>query len=358
MATFYIESEFITAIITSVNDSSQKVELTPENYEVTATIESPYRWEVKPIKGYRIDSASFSDGYDESGNNKFIHLEVSEDGQLATIDNVTKTSLDNCDTSLYTPPTPKVAGFNHIYSPTVDELTSFAKERFYVFEGVNVVDLGQFVINILELPFPLPTDVIGDKEGIILGNKRIETQSLKINTDLLEIELGEIEVPYKYNNGYDFVNTVTLIHLPLCETFEISNEYVIGETLTLKYRIDLYSGELNVYVNSSKINDVVHIENSKVGRNIPFIQSVNEGQIIGTQSDSLGNNNIFKPFVEVVRNIPYDMDNPFVESTTKISKLKNESGYVVVTNINLETVATLTEIDSIKNILSQGVIIQ
>lgn len=52
------------------------------------------------------------------------------------------------------------------------------------------------------------------------------------------------------------------------------------------------------------------------------------------------------------------MNNPFVESTTKISQLKNETGYVVVTNIDLETVATLIEIDYIKSILSQGVFIQ
>lgn len=357
MARFYIGSEFITATVTSVNDETQKVELTQENYSVTAEIPSPYRWELKPIEGYRIDSASMS-GYDSSGNMVVEEFTVSDDGQVAYLESTNRIRLDDCETSPYTPPTPKVVGFNHIYSPTDDELNSFAKERFYVFEGVNVVDLGQFVINILELPFPLPTDVIGKKEGIILGNKRIETESLKINTDLLEIDLGEITVPYKYNNGYDFVNTATLIHLPLCETFEISSEYVIGETLTLKYRIDLYSGELNVYVTSTKIDDIVHIENSKVGRNIPFIQSVNDGKIIGTQSDNLGNNNIFKPFVEVVRNIPYEMNNPFVESTTKISKLKNEIGYVVVTNINLETVATLSEIDSIKNILSQGVLIK
>lgn len=359
MARFYIGSEFINATITSMVDSSQKVELTPENYSVTATIESPYRWEIKPIEGYRIDSASMS-GYDSSGNMVVEEFIVSDDGQVAYLENTNKSRLDNCDTSPYTPPTPKVTGFNHIFNPTSDELSSFTKERFYVLGDTGtVVDLGQFIINIIELPFSLPDEVLGEKEGIILGNRRITTESIKVTTDLLEFDLGEIHVPLKYNNGYDFVNTSTFLHLPFCDTFEISSEYVIGETVGFKYRIDLYSGDLIVNVTTSKINGVVHSENSKVGRNIPFIQSVNDAKIIGSQSTNLGtDNNIYKPFIEVIRNVPYEMNNPFVESTTKISQLKNETGYVVVSNIDLETVATLVEIDYIKSILSQGVFIK
>lgn len=360
MATFVLSSSFMTAKIISVNDSTQFIELTPENDRVTSNIPSPYKWELKPIEGYRIDSATVDEGYDSMGNYNTQDFIVSDDGQYAYVESTTGTRLSNYDTSPYTPPTPKVVGFNHIYNPSSDELTSFSKERFYVLgEGGEIVDLGQFIINILELPFTLPSDVLGDIETIILGNKRIETTSMKVTTDLLEYDLGEITVPYKYNNGYDFVNTTILIHLPFCDVFEISSDYVIGETLGFKYRIDLYSGDLIVNVTSSKIGGVIHSESSKVGRNIPFIQRGVDSKIVGSQSSNLGvDNDNMKAIVEVMRNIPYELNNPFYESTSKISKLQNENGYVVVKNIELETLATLSEIDSIKNILSQGVLIK
>ena len=114
-------------------------------------------------------------------------------------------------------PSKDVSGFNYLYLVDRDKLKSLSKERFIT----NGVDLGTYIINLLELPFVVNEEIKGTENPIVLGNAVANTKAVEILVDEIQIDLGDIIVPNKYNNSYDFINTETKLHLPFVNTIDL-----------------------------------------------------------------------------------------------------------------------------------------
>ena len=257
-------------------------------------------------------------------------------------------------------PTPDYLGFNHVYSMTPQQLIDFTKERFVGGTSENQIDLGQYVINILELPFKIDEALLGSIINIIVGNISMTTQGTEVLSDELKINVGSITIPPTFNNGYDYVSTNVLLHLPFSKTVELPLEYTINQTISVEYIVNLYTGDTTLNVRSSKVNDVIFFSTTfKLGRNIPFIKTTGSQEVIGTQQPNTPvNNGLFKAFIEVVRNKPHGIDNPFNETTSEEVRLGDVKGYVKVDDFAVESVATLKEYEYIKSILKEGVLIK
>ena len=246
--------------------------------------------------------------------------------------------------------------FTNIYLITNAELSELSKVRYANIDG-KLQDLGTFIANLYKLPFILPSEIVVEtKTDIMLGNNKVDVKSNLVNTDRLIIDFGDIEVPEKYHNVYDFINTTCILHLPYFDNIFIDVEYIVGQTINIKYVIDLYSGECSVNIYSSFLGDIMETRQSNIAQSIPFIQS-NYNSVVGGLS-SVNKNLIEKPFIEVVRNIPYNKSlNIFGNNVVEYGKIGDYTGYLECDKIVLETNATNQEQEEIKNLLRNGVFI-
>lgn len=249
----------------------------------------------------------------------------------------------------------QIGTFVNLYKTNQTELTELSKVRFYENAG-QIVDYGQFITSLYVLPFDIPSDILGDKSTILLGNFDSGVESTLISTYSFDIDGGEIEVPLKYNNIYDFINTECILHLPFLDKVYLNTEYVIGQKLTITFTIELYSGTLTANIKSSFNNEIVASVQGLIGMNIPFIQKSN-GNVINSISN-VYKNKINRCFIEVNRNIPYTKNNNiFGGGVVEYGRIGDYTGYVECDKIVLETNATNQEQEEIKNLLRNGVFV-
>lgn len=249
----------------------------------------------------------------------------------------------------------KIGNFANIYYTNENELTELSKIRF-VSNNSTTVDYGSFITALYKLPFPIDSGILAEeKSHIILGNYDSNVESTRLMTYKTEIDGGIISVPEKYKNVYDYLNTECILHLPHFNKMYINTEYVIGQTLTIKYIIDLYTGNVTANVYSSFIDDIIETQTQQIAENIPFIQKQNNS-IVGTVSN-INKNAITTAFIEIVRNIPYDNENIFGKETIDYCVIGTKTGYIKVSDVVLNCTATVEEKEEIEQLLKEGVFI-
>jgi len=249
----------------------------------------------------------------------------------------------------------ETSGFNHIYKVTKDDLNELSKERFEVVTAdfsADLIDLGQNILNVMKIPFSVD-DFLGGNNKIVLGNKTTKVTAPEITSDLLEVDLGSIKVTEKFGNLFDYMNTTTTIYLPYIEEMELDKSYVIGETIYIKYVIDLYSGDVTVNITNTK-NEQVKSKTTTIGRQIPFIQEQEHTQMFSEYSGNTFFNGIYHAYIIVSRNEPVNIDNDMNPYISDYGQLKNFTSRIVVDNVDLKTNATLQEKQEIISILEEG----
>lgn len=252
--------------------------------------------------------------------------------------------------------------FNAIYYMDKDNLKYLANALPSVNLGDESKDeVAPFIINLLRLPFTVPNKYIGDETVIKIGNRVYYTdydgirKAETIENDLITIDLGHIEVPHKYNNTYDFVNTDIYLNIPNSQKISLPIEYVIGYNVTIEFIINLFNGEGTLNIYSSKTDTVIHSEVMQLGQEIPFFMNKEKTSVGNVNISPIVNNKIKQPFIEVIRNKPIN-DEMFLNKIEKTGYLRDITGYAEITNVNLNIEATTDEISKIESILKEGVI--
>lgn len=249
----------------------------------------------------------------------------------------------------------QIGQFVNLYKTNENELTELSKVRFYESAG-QTEDYGNYINTLYILPFELPNDIVGDVSSIILGVLDSNVNSTLLLTYMFDLEGGSIEIPLKYNNIYDYVNTECILHLPFLEKVYLNTEYVIGQTITVDFTIELYSGNLVANIRSSFNNEIVASVQGLIGMNIPFIQK-STNSISGLLSN-INKNKINRCFIEVNRNIPYTKNsNVFGGQVIEFGRIGDYQGYLECDNITLNTGASNQEQEEIKSLLRNGVFI-
>lgn len=249
----------------------------------------------------------------------------------------------------------KIGNFANIYYTNENELTELSKIRF-VSDSSATVDYGSFITALYKLPFPIYSEILAEvKSHIILGNYDSNVESTRFITYNTQVDGGKIEIAEKYKNVYDYLNTECILHLPFFNKMYLNTEYVIGQTLTIKYLVDFYTGNVTANVYSSFIDDIIETQTQQIAENIPFIQKQNNS-IIGTISN-INKNTIKTAFIEIVRNIPYDSENVFGKETIEYCVIGTKTGYIRCSDVVLNCTATVDEKEEIKQLLKEGVFI-
>lgn len=251
----------------------------------------------------------------------------------------------------------EVTGTNNVYLINSNKLAELNNERF-IGTPPNVYDYGQFILSVLELPFAIPEDIILDPELIMFAAYETTIQGDKIKTDKIKIDLGEISIPETSLNLLDFKNVTASIHLPRIEPLIIDVDYVIGETVSIEYIIDCYTGIATVNIYSTKIGGVVLTRQVDIGVNIPYAVETGNATLYNSNVDVGGDNGVIKPFIEILKNEAVLADGFFTIPIDDEDFLSNQAGFIRVEEIELATKASYSEKSNLVLMLQGGVVIK
>ena len=146
------------------------------------------------------------------------------------------------------PDTPSLSafgtGFVGLYKLTaeqVGELGSFLWSANF-FDGI-IKNFASPFENIIALNI-LPINIIGLATTVKIGNVETFVPAQKISGQFLDMNFGSIKIPKIFGNQLDFApETDCDIYLPYIGYRRIDLDAASGGTLTLRYRVDILSGE-------------------------------------------------------------------------------------------------------------------
>lgn len=244
--------------------------------------------------------------------------------------------------------------FALIYSPTPEQLESLSQDRYITLEPVGyleLLDIGKYIHNLYSTPFDLSEYRLPTATNILVGGRSLDTKACLMESSVVEIDLGTIEVPPKYNNAYDYVNTTCYLHVPFMKGIELDVARVIGKVVHAEYVLDLYSGKatLNIYSDGLIINSM----EVNLGLKIPFYQQWTD--FITQATSNMLLSTVTTPYIEVVRNIPYDETGVYGFGRLERGVIGDYTGFVAVSSVQLTTTATRVEQREIERLLASGV---
>lgn len=354
-------SATLRIVLTSIEEIIPKVVITGTfenascNYTNGEVISAEKNIIITATSGYE-----FKNTYHYEDNGYTYDLVKNLEKTTLTIDTTQITGLSDItlnDNYVATLPVETIGGFCNLYKVTEKELSQLSKVRFQKdTTSDTVVDYGSSITQLYILPLNIPAEIIGDKSNIILGSFDSQVESTLLNNYTVDYDMGSISVPAKYNNAYDFINTTCTLRVPFFNAVALDPENVVGHTISIKFTLDLYSGNVTMNVMSDFTGGIIYSATANIVTQIPFIQKQNNSVV--NQLSNVFKYVIATPVIEVVRNIPYQADNStFGRETVQVAKLNTVHGYCEVDNVNLVTLATNDEKDSIISLLKEGVFI-
>lgn len=256
-------------------------------------------------------------------------------------------------------PTPPIedieSDYITLYSPTQKQLTELADLRHIMLQGgdLQVLDINHYITNLYVLPFNIDEFITKTEEKIELSRLRLDVFSKTIVSNRIVFSLGDIVIPSKFNNAFDFMDTEVYLYLPYTNKIALDVSYCIGQTLTIEYVTNLYSRDFTINIYSSLTDEVVYTDTVTIGYLIPYVQQINFDH--RKEVKYTGYNKYTEPYVEVIRKEPYTQE---YKQSEEYILLLDKIGYFEIENITLETKATSDEQNEIKRLLNTGVIIK
>lgn len=251
-----------------------------------------------------------------------------------------------------------IASNNKVYIVTHDDLEDLSVQRFVRRTDDVVVDYGQYILGLVELPFELPEEFVGGNESVELGPHITTVTGTGVSTDNLPYDLGEISVPLESDSMLDFTGLTCVLHLPNTGPINIDPQYVIGETIYIQYLFNLYDGTATINISSTKTNGETFVSKSTtLGVTVPYSAVTDSVTISNSNVDVGGFNEIITPYLEIIKFEAMNVDGKYTIPIIDEDILGNHSGYVQVENVSLSFGANKDEKDLITTLLNSGVTI-
>lgn len=246
-------------------------------------------------------------------------------------------------------------GYVNIYKTNAKEITALSKEIILNTSGssLSLLDSTAYIKAYYRIPFNISANNLQPNVNFRLANTKSTTTTTQVTSDTLTFAIGNIKVPEKYNNTFDYQNTTCVLYLPFVDSIKLVPTDVINKTLTVNYIMDMYTGNVTVNVINSN-HDTIYSKDFKLSTDLPFLQVNNlnqTGKIVNTY-----NNAINQAYLLVTRNIPVKQQ--FGYPTKEQGQLKNYHGYIECSDIQLNSLADSDDLNIIKGLLQKGVFIK
>lgn len=248
---------------------------------------------------------------------------------------------------------------NNVYRVNQGIIDQVNANRYFAGFLGEQIDYGVYILSILQLPTAIDESLIIGNNQIKLGNHTLPVSADELKEDVLEYDMGTISVPAPNGNALDFTHTECNVHLPFATTASIAPVYVIGQDVSIVYQISVYSGNAKINIHSSYLGGgVCHSQTSSLGIAIPYINIIStDAELYNDSLDIGGDNDLMKPFVEVLRNDAILANGEFSTPVLDEGLLSGQSGYVEIENVALEFNALESEKEGIRAALNEGVFI-
>lgn len=306
----------------------------------------------------------------DDGYYKIHQWNISADRKTATtvMPQLSRYGLDYTELYLLVEQTAEIdvlGGVNNVYKVDNEIMKQLTSERFFITnigEGGEYVrfDYGQYIINLMQMPFAIPESNILDSEFIRMATLKTETLAPLLNTDRVIYDMGSIEVNAFNNNLLDYTNKQAILHLPFSDPIILDNQYIINETISITLEINLYTGTGTYNIYSSKISEVIVTKTVTLGVNIPLanFHGMDSQQLLTSSLEWSGDNKLRVAYIELV-DTNSDLNNGFFNSPIMDDTVLNDvEGFFTTLNINLVLQAPSSEKSKIISMLQEGVIIK
>ena len=254
---------------------------------------------------------------------------------------------------------------------------------------------------IISLHMLYATPHTGSNKNIKLGYLDTGISSVTVDKQYIEIDCGTVRIPEYFGDVRDYVNSVVDVYLPFVGMRHLKTQDIIGSYVTIKAGIDVFTGTVLYTINirkTSGIDQVMYafegncavalpltgadksrmfsvlgaaatgaaaggVAGAIAGAALSVMNGSQQADIqrtgnFGANSGAMG---VKKPYIVVSRNIGYDANNYSMYHgvpSNKSVKLNSCLGFTRVLDINLSVAgATDTELEEIKRLLKEGVII-
>lgn len=236
------------------------------------------------------------------------------------------------------------------YKMSEQNISQLAQTRFLYIGTSNYdfLDLGQFIISLVEYPFNIESDV--NRENIILGVHNTGIKSIPIEQTKYHFELFNDFIYGKQKNSSDIDTTTIQLNLSFYGVYTLPN-YCINHKIGISYDIDIIdrNTRINIYIDNVLFNVLM----CKVGVNLPYILMTNKDY--GVQNTDIDRNIFdFEPSISILYN--HNIES-FTKETFKHCKISDiDEGFFICDNIDLSNInITNSEKDMIRDLLYQGV---
>lgn len=242
------------------------------------------------------------------------------------------------------------AGYEHNYLITEPELSAFSNDKIWNFVGGSQVEgvynVSQFINNLIELPFKV--DVATNVNKISIGREQSSVVSHEAKTRFVTLDLGNIKIPPKYNNGYDYQNKTIKLYTPFVPPITINSENAIDKNIHIVYKVDISNGNLTVNLYNDDVLFFTGAHN--IASQLPFLNTIKNTII--NRDTHFTDNDVRQPYLVITRETPI-LNNDYYP-TIERGLIKNYNGNMkarLLNNVNIPN----NELSQLNNLLESGV---
>lgn len=320
-----------------------------EGDSVTITLTAAEGYYIKTAEGQRFN-------YDTEKDEP-ISFTISADKKTATA-----TVKDTADYGIYevrgdsdaAPAPVTLDGLTSIYLPTDAELGEIGKLRYSVTispSSSGVVDLGAYIVNYIKMFIDVTPD---GKTDCVLGYFNTQIEVNYKNSQIQEIDCGNIEVSEINKNVTDYTDVETRLFLPFIGMIDIDPKRIMGKTVNLKYKINLINGDCVALLYADAV--LISISHGQVGYKMPYI--LNDNLLTAVENYSFNGQYLLDKNPYLLIYYKNQISNSTNYNGNAWYTINDLNGYTTFTDVVITGLdCTIDEMAEIEQILKSGVIL-
>ena len=230
------------------------------------------------------------------------------------------------------------------------ELTKQA-ENYYK-GGVNTnYDFTEFINQLYYLPFTVDENLSDPTNKIDTGLWSLNAPAREMKDNILNIDLGTINVTPENDNGFDYNIESIKLYLPLVLPIQIDFQDCYKKPISINYQINLLTGNATINVLSN--DKLISTFNQNVQTNLQMF-SIYNNKDFGSLNSSF-NNDLLTPYIKV--NYYKPVENLVSYETLEHNNLSSYTNFVKTRNASVSC-GTQEEQQEIENLLNGGIYIK
>lgn len=324
------------------NQITVKISVTDNKYNINSLY-----YLYQPYPGSGLEKSS--NGFKINADKKTATLVIPDD-----VLNVFRLSIDGdiADTTPLEPET-TTAKTQRVYMVDDKGLSELTKQaENYYKGGANAnYDFTEFINQLYYLPFTVNENLSNPTNEIDTGLWSLNAPAREMKDNVLNIDLGTINVIPENNNGFDYNIESIKLYLPLVLPIQIDFQDCYKKPISINYKINLLTGNATINVLSN--DKLISTFNQNVQTNLQMF-SIYNNKDFGSLNNSI-NNELLTPYIKV--NYYKPVENLVSYETLEHNNLSSYTDFVKTRNASV-TCGTQQEQQEIENLLNGGIYIK